>query len=232
MSRQNYISPATIVLLSNSYQVTSLVVEDLFPATYSLLLPSSLNELECIPKKSHRIPIAMRQNYFSLKSEYGNHLNVFHLTQTAGVIIDQIYKEQTATESFDDANADIRHDFGGLPVYTIDDESAHELDDGISVEETDRGIWLHIHIANPSAFLSPQSHIAQLARLRQTSMYLPDRMHPMLPVGDENFSARGFSKDSKVTPTMTFSARLSSDGNIADYKSSTRSSAKCQNIDL
>ena len=136
----------------------------------------------------------------------------------AGVIIDQIYKEQTATESFDDANADLRHDFGELPVYTIDDESAHELDDGISMEETDRGIWLHIHIANPSAFLSPQSHIAQLARLRQTSMYLPDRIHPMLPVGDENFSARGFSKDAKVTPTMTFSARLSSDGNIADYK--------------
>ena len=136
----------------------------------------------------------------------------------AGVIINRIYKEQMATESFDDANADIRHDFGDMPVYTIDDESAHELDDGISVEETDQGIWLHIHIANPSAFLSPQSHIAQLARLRQTSMYLPAKMHPMLPVGDENFLARGFSKDSQVMPTMTFSARLSSDGNIADYK--------------
>src|SRR5437762_9207253 len=82
MSHQNYISPATIVLSSNSSPVTSLVVVDLFPATYSLLLPLSLNELECILKKSRRIPIAMPQNYFLLKSEYGNPLKVFHLTRT------------------------------------------------------------------------------------------------------------------------------------------------------
>jgi exoribonuclease II len=136
----------------------------------------------------------------------------------AGVIMSQIYQEQMATETIDDANAAIRHDFGDMPVYTIDDVSAHELDDGISVEETKQGTWLHIHIANPSAFLSPQSHIAELARLRQTSLYLPDRMYPMLPVGDENFSVKGFLKGSQVMPTMTFSARLSSDGNITDYK--------------
>lgn len=136
----------------------------------------------------------------------------------AGVIMSQIYQQQTASEIIDDANAAIRYDFGEMPVYTIDDASAHELDDGISVEETDQGIWLHVHIANPSAFLSPQSHIAELARLRQTSLYLPDKMYPMLPVGDENFSVKGFSKESHIMPTMTFSARLSSDGNITDYK--------------
>lgn len=136
----------------------------------------------------------------------------------AGVIMSQIYQDQTSSETIEDANAGRRHDFGDMPVYTIDDASAHELDDGISVEETDQGTWLHIHIANPSAFLSPQSHIADLARLRQTSLYLPDKMYPMLPVGDKSFSVKGFSKGSQVMPTMTFSARLSSNGNIADYK--------------
>jgi exoribonuclease II len=136
----------------------------------------------------------------------------------AGVSMKRVYEEQTATETYDDANASTRHDFGDMPVYTIDDAGAHELDDGISIEQTSEGTWLHIHIANPSAFLPPESHIASLARLRQTTIYLPDRMHPMLPIRDERFSAKGFSKDSQVMPTMTFSARLAGDGNIAEYK--------------
>lgn len=136
----------------------------------------------------------------------------------AGLSMQRIYEEQTAIEIFDDASAGIRHDFGDMPVYTIDDAGAHELDDGISVEQTSEGLWLHIHIANPSAFLPPESHIASLARLRQTTLYLPDRMHPMLPIKDERFSAKGFSKDSQAMPTMTFSARLAGDRNIVEYK--------------
>jgi exoribonuclease II len=136
----------------------------------------------------------------------------------AGVSMQRLYEEQPVTESFGDANSGARHDFGEMPVYTIDDASAHELDDGISIEETDQGTWLHIHIANPSAFIPPQSQIASLARLRQTTLYLPDKVRPMLPIEDENFSAKGFSKDSQLMSTMTFSARLSSDGNIEDYK--------------
>ena len=160
----------------------------------------------------------MLQNYFSLKSAYGNPLKVFHLTQTLELLSIEFTRNKRRRNHSTMRMLIYVMISEILPVYTIDDESAHELDDGISVEETDQGIWLHIHIANPSAFLSPQSHIAQLARLRQTSLYLPDQMYPMLPVGDEDFSVIGFSKDSKVMPTMTFSARLSSDGNIADYK--------------
>jgi exoribonuclease R len=39
----------------------------------------------------------------------------------------------------------------------------------------------------------------------------------MLPVTDTKFPAKGFTRDSQVMPTMTFSARLASDGNIAEY---------------
>lgn len=140
------------------------------------------------------------------------------ISQTdAGSAMRSIYRDQLACETFGDENRSIRHDFGDMPVYTIDDASAHELDDGISIEESDQETWLHIHIANPSAFVPPQSRIAMLARLRQTTLYLPDKMYSMLPIGDPNFSARGFSKDTGAMPTMTFSARLGSDGNIVEY---------------
>ena len=135
----------------------------------------------------------------------------------AGLSMQRIYEAQTVSEVYEDANAGMRHDFGELPVYTIDDAGAHELDDGISIEQISEGIWLHIHIANPSAFLPPESHISTLARIRQTTLYLPDKVFPMLPVTDTKFPAKGFTRDSQVMPTMTFSARLASDGNIAEY---------------
>ena len=132
----------------------------------------------------------------------------------AGQIVDAIFEEKPVTETFIDTNADIRHDFGEMPVYTIDDAGAHELDDGISIE----GDWLHVHIANPSAFITPDSHVAELARLRMTTMYLPDDVRPMLPINNPDFNVNGFAKDLNEMPTMTFSARLGADGNITEYK--------------
>ena len=136
----------------------------------------------------------------------------------SGVITRQIYDASVKIEDSTDSLDGIRHDFGDMPVYTIDDASAHELDDGISIERTNQGTWLHIHIANPSAFVSPESHIAKLARIRQTSVYMPDQMFPMLPLNDETVKSKGFSKDSSFMPTMTFSARLSEDGSIIDFQ--------------
>jgi hypothetical protein len=99
-------------------------------------------------------------------------------------------------------------------VYTIDDPTAHELDDGISFEKTRDGDWVHIHIADPTSYIAPSSPLAQLAQLRGTSIYLPFRHFPMMPdiLSDKIFNLG-------VSPTaFTFSARLNNDGSIADYK--------------
>ena len=136
----------------------------------------------------------------------------------AGQSVLAIFEDQPVTEIFVDANEGCRHDFGDMPVYTIDDASAHELDDGISIERTPDGDWLHIHIANPSAFITPDSQVAGLARLRQTTLYLPDNMRPMLPIHQPEFKVSGFARELNEMPTMTFSARLADDGDIAEYK--------------
>jgi len=135
----------------------------------------------------------------------------------AARITRQIFQPRKAFDTYPSDNlSQYRHDFGTQTIYVIDDASAHELDDGISMETTSDGTWLHVHIANPSAFFGPESHVAKLARLRQTSLYLPDTAYPMLPtIGS---GGDGFSRTASETPTMTFSARLGSDGNILDYK--------------
>lgn len=76
-----------------------------------------------------------------------------------------------------------RHSFGNLPVYVIDSEDAHELDDGISVESTEEKskVWVHIHIADPTAWIDMEHPLAKLAEHRYASIYLPEIMWPMLP---------------------------------------------------
>ncbi|KAI9329332.1 hypothetical protein BDR26DRAFT_842161 [Obelidium mucronatum] len=113
-----------------------------------------------------------------------------------------------------DAFESTRRDFGDLPVYVIDSPTAQELDDGISVEETSEGTWIHTHIADPTAYLPPNHPLSSLAQLRGVSMYLPERHYPMMP--DVLSNAR-FNLG-KSHCALTFSCRLGSDGEIADYK--------------
>lgn len=75
-----------------------------------------------------------------------------------------------------------RLDLTHLKVYTIDDESTQEIDDGVSLEYLDDGrqrLW--IHIADPSRWLSPGDELDMEARRRTTTLYLPTGIVPMFP---------------------------------------------------
>ncbi|TPX71086.1 hypothetical protein SpCBS45565_g01305 [Spizellomyces sp. 'palustris'] len=111
-----------------------------------------------------------------------------------------------------DPCAHIRRDFGNLPVYVIDDPTAHELDDGMSVEETPDGLWVHVHIADPTAYIPPSHPLSLTAQLRGNSVYLPERHYPMMPdfLSNERFNL-GISQCA-----MTFSARVGENGELLD----------------
>lgn len=74
-----------------------------------------------------------------------------------------------------------REDLRALPLITIDDESAHDFDDALWAEATDTGWRLVVAIADVSACVSPDTALDRQARLRGTSLYLSDRVVPMLP---------------------------------------------------
>lgn len=76
----------------------------------------------------------------------------------------------------------LRRDFRGLPVVTIDGETARDFDDAVHVvRRSDRRFELQVHIADVSWYVAPGSAIDREARLRGTSVYFPDRAVPMLP---------------------------------------------------
>ncbi|HEY2568513.1 MAG TPA: ribonuclease R [Candidatus Udaeobacter sp.] len=72
---------------------------------------------------------------------------------------------------------DLREEF----IVTIDPDDARDFDDAIHVEKTGSGWRLGVHIADVAAYVEPGSPLDREARRRGNSVYLPDRVIPMLP---------------------------------------------------
>jgi exoribonuclease II len=109
-----------------------------------------------------------------------------------------------------------RLDLSHLKVYTIDDESTQEIDDGLSVEFLPDGrerLW--IHIADPTRLLVPGDELDLEARKRSTTIYLPTGMIPMFPI--DLASGPMSLVQGKLCNALSFSIILDETGAVAEY---------------
>lgn len=111
----------------------------------------------------------------------------------------------------------LRRDIRDRFAITIDPVDARDFDDAISVARTVRGGWmLGVHIADVSHYVDWESSIDLEARRRSTSVYLADRVLPMLPerLCNDLCSLR----PDEDRPAFTVDIELDAQGRVRTYE--------------
>lgn len=109
-----------------------------------------------------------------------------------------------------------RKDCREIRTFTIDPVDAKDFDDAISIRKLANGIYeIGVHIADVSYYVHPETELDEEAYKRATSVYLPDRVNPMLPerISNELCSLR--PHEDKFTFSAIF--QMNAKGEIKQY---------------
>jgi len=108
-----------------------------------------------------------------------------------------------------------RRDMRGIPTFTIDPVDAKDFDDALSIRKLDNGRYeIGIHIADVSHYVQPGTILDDEAYNRATSVYLVDRVVPMLP----EVLSNGLCSLRPNEDKLTFSAVFEMDESGKIYK--------------
>ncbi|MEE9347766.1 MAG: ribonuclease R [Robiginitomaculum sp.] len=109
-----------------------------------------------------------------------------------------------------------REDLRDIPLLTIDPDDAKDFDDAICAIKTDTGWEVWVAIADVSAFVTPGSPLDKAAYTRGNSVYLPDRVEPMLPhaLSSNLCSLRPLEERACMAVRMKFDERGNKTGHV------------------
>ncbi|MBK6384127.1 MAG: ribonuclease R [Chitinophagaceae bacterium] len=109
-----------------------------------------------------------------------------------------------------------RNDLRSIFTITIDPVDAKDFDDAISFRKLKNGNYeIGVHIADVSHYVEPETALDKEAYHRATSVYLPDRVNPMLPEHISNVLCSLRPKEDKLTFSAIF--QITPKGDVKQY---------------
>jgi ribonuclease R len=112
---------------------------------------------------------------------------------------------ESISEAITEEDLKGRRDFRNIPTFTIDPADAKDFDDALSLRKLDNGNWeAGVHIADVTHYVKPESILEKEAKQRATSVYLVDRVVPMLPERLSNHICSLIPNEDKLTYSAVF----------------------------
>ncbi|GAA4733985.1 ribonuclease R [Flavisolibacter ginsenosidimutans] len=109
-----------------------------------------------------------------------------------------------------------RKDFRDVLTFTIDPVDAKDFDDALSIKVLKNGNYqIGVHIADVSYYVQPDTALDEFAYKKATSVYLPDRVNPMLPEHISNVLCSLRPNEDKLTFSAVF--EMSPKGAVKKY---------------
>ncbi|MES2329736.1 MAG: ribonuclease R [Bacteroidota bacterium] len=168
--------------------------------------------------KDDKKPVGMIVNVMQPEDE--NDAAMKELLAQAGFPLffpDDVMEEaERLPEVLDSSEIKKRRDCRDILTFTIDPADAKDFDDAISIRKLNNGMYeIGVHIADVSYYVLPETELDQEAYKRATSVYLPDRVNPMLPekISNELCSLR--PQEDKFTFSAIF--QMDAKGVIKQY---------------
>ncbi|CCE78033.1 Piso0_000646 [Millerozyma farinosa CBS 7064] len=160
--------------------------------SHGVVNPFTWSQAAQLPNHDVSIKSDLSQEYYDYLDSHVDHPKFSESTEGDSASLNVFYDSDknilnntSSVRDFHDKDPleSLREDFGDIPIYCIDSETAHEIDDGISIHEDKEGrnYVITVHVANPTSYLRHDSHISSIALDRGSTVYLPEGPVMMLP---------------------------------------------------